>query len=115
MPVPPGIAVTVLPDCPHTPQVHLAPSQVVDIGAPCATCGNAGENWMCCTCGVTLCGRHVNGHMVEHNTTTGHPIACGFMDISFWCYTCEQYLSPQCPALRGYHRALELSKFGETS
>ena len=113
MPSVPAVAVAVLADCPHTPQVALTAHQVIDCNTPCASCANEGENWICATCGVTLCGRHVNGHMLLHREETRHPIACGILDLSFWCYECEEYLAPTNPRLRPYYNALCISKFGE--
>lgn len=31
--------------------------------------------------------------MLEHNAETGHLIAAGFEDLSFWCYGCNSYLN----------------------
>ncbi len=36
--------------------------------------------------------RHVNGHMAVHAATSGHVIAASFIDLSFWCYSCDSYL-----------------------
>lgn len=48
--------------------------------------------------GVVMCGRWRKAHMLKHTTesgsrqsthvmrTAGHRIACGFQDLSFWCY-----------------------------
>lgn len=55
-------------------------------------------------CFHVACGRHANGHMLEHNTQTGHAVVCGLDDLSFWCYKCESYLhhTTMDPILRAY-------------
>jgi hypothetical protein len=105
-------AVTPLDDCPHTSCVHFAPDQVFDLNAPCTTCGNTGENMICLQCGVVACGRHVASHMVSHHDATQHPMVCGMIDLSFWCYECDAYISPSNPRLRQFYAAMHLAKFG---
>eukprot|EP01063_Lacrimia_lanifica_P040488 TRINITY_DN918_c0_g2_i1.p1 TRINITY_DN918_c0_g2~~TRINITY_DN918_c0_g2_i1.p1 ORF type:complete len:702 (+),score=195.46 TRINITY_DN918_c0_g2_i1:129-2234(+) len=101
------------PSCPHTPSLPNPSSLSVDPRAPCGACGNVGENMMCLTCQKVFCGRHVKEHMLEHHDETGHPIVCGFKDLSFWCYPCETYLLPTNPSVAPYHAALYVAKFGE--
>jgi mono-ADP-ribosyltransferase sirtuin 6 len=106
-------AVTPLDDCPHTHECGgFRPNQVIDLEAPCVTCGNIGENMTCLTCGVIACGRHVASHMLAHHEATGHSMVCGFMDISFWCYKCDAYISPSNPRVRPQYCAIHLAKFG---
>jgi mono-ADP-ribosyltransferase sirtuin 6 len=106
-------AVTPLDDCPHTVECKgFRPNQVIDLETPCTSCANVGENMVCLTCGTIECGRFVNSHMLKHNEETGHSMVCGFMDLSFWCYKCEAYISPSNPRLRQFYSALHLAKFG---
>jgi mono-ADP-ribosyltransferase sirtuin 6 len=106
-------AVTPLDDCPHTTTVSgFRANQVIDLQAPCSECGNIGENMVCLTCGLISCGRHVSGHMEQHHDHTGHPMVCGMIDISFWCYKCDSYINESNPRLRQYFAALHLAKFG---
>ncbi|KAM9978758.1 hypothetical protein ACTFIY_012531 [Dictyostelium cf. discoideum] len=58
----------------------------------CHACNDESENWICMTCGVVSCSRHVNGHAGEHFENTKHPISASFSDHSFWCYTCDTYV-----------------------
>ncbi|KAN0041115.1 hypothetical protein ACTFIV_003651 [Dictyostelium citrinum] len=58
----------------------------------CHACDDDSENWICMTCGVVSCSRHVNGHAGEHFENTKHPISASFSDHSFWCYTCDTYV-----------------------
>merc|ERR1712110_142559 len=87
-------------DCPHTGTDVLAIDQIsYDIKAPCSTCGNVGENMLCLGCHAVYCGRHVKQHMLAHHDSTGHPLVCGMIDLSFWCYRCDQYITPSNPRL----------------
>jgi len=58
----------------------------------CCACEANEEVWMCLSCHFIGCGRHAQGHMAMHVEETGHPIALGFDDLSFWCYQCDSYL-----------------------
>ena len=124
-------AVVPLTDCPHTRCVGKDGSLTVDVSAKCVECGVTGENMLCLQCGAVHCGRHVQassligaacipnsthsvqGHAVQHNKQSGHPMICGFADLSFWCYECDQYVCETAPALRPVYHALHLSKFDE--
>ena len=106
-------AVQPLDDCPHTCEcIGFRPNQVVDLAAPCSDCEHVGENMICLTCGHVACGRHVQSHMVAHREKTGHSMVCGFMDISFWCYACDAYISPSNPRIRQFYNAIHMGKFG---
>lgn len=94
-------------DCPHY-ESALNADVTVDIQAPCITCENVGENWLCLTCSQVFCSRYVQGHMVRHNETEGHPIALSFSDASVWCYSCDSYID--APMLRTITRAVEIAK-----
>ncbi|CAE8606328.1 unnamed protein product, partial [Polarella glacialis] len=74
---------------------------------------NEGENMLCLACHEVHCGRHVGQHMLKHNESIGHPLVMGFMDLSFWCYTCEQYIVQTNPRLLPIYAALHTAKFGE--
>lgn len=102
-----------LPDCPHTTDgVKPSGDVVLDLKGPCASCGNVGENMLCLFCHQVHCGRYAKEHMLQHNAATGHPIVCGFLDLSFWCYACENYIDPSNKNLRPYYDALHTAKFG---
>eukprot|EP00755_Sulcionema_specki_P002368 Sspe_Gene.118515::Locus_112155_Transcript_2_3_Confidence_0.500_Length_555::g.118515::m.118515 len=105
-------AVSPLSDCPHTPSVVVSDSMCVDLKSPCGVCGNVGENMMCLACHEVHCGRHVLQHMVAHHEATAHPIVCGFIDLSFWCYPCESYIDPANARLHPVYAALHTAKFG---
>lgn len=80
----------------------------------CGKCPNSSENWMCLQCNKIFCGRFAKGHMVEHNEETGHAIACGLDDLSFWCYKCESYLSHlHIRKIYDLYKELHVVKFGE--
>eukprot|EP01065_Artemidia_motanka_P050424 TRINITY_DN8623_c0_g1_i1.p1 TRINITY_DN8623_c0_g1~~TRINITY_DN8623_c0_g1_i1.p1 ORF type:complete len:562 (+),score=213.65 TRINITY_DN8623_c0_g1_i1:69-1688(+) len=105
-------AVQPVDDCPHTQCVGCADQTTFDPKAPCGTCGNVGENMMCMSCHEVHCGRHVSQHMLAHNTRTKHPIVCGFIDLSFWCYDCDEYIVPTNPKLLPYYAGFHTAKFG---
>lgn len=60
---------------------------------PCKDCQSTQENWICLTCSDVFCSRYVHGHMAAHGASTGHPVAFSFSDGSFWCYTCDSYVT----------------------
>lgn len=72
------------------------------------------ENWLCLTCLLPFCGRFAQQHMVAHFESTGHCIASGLADLSFWCYECDSYINHQTiePVWKVYY-ALHCQKFGE--
>eukprot|EP01064_Diplonema_japonicum_P023458 TRINITY_DN3388_c0_g1_i1.p1 TRINITY_DN3388_c0_g1~~TRINITY_DN3388_c0_g1_i1.p1 ORF type:complete len:510 (+),score=115.67 TRINITY_DN3388_c0_g1_i1:43-1572(+) len=105
-------AVAPISSCEHLKEIRSPAGMTVDPKAPCGCCGNIGENMMCLICHEVHCGRHVNQHMLSHHETTGHNIVCGFIDLSFWCYTCEAYISPSNPTLSPYYVAYHTAKFG---
>eukprot|EP01012_Entosiphon_sulcatum_P007269 TRINITY_DN1364_c0_g1_i1.p1 TRINITY_DN1364_c0_g1~~TRINITY_DN1364_c0_g1_i1.p1 ORF type:complete len:527 (-),score=53.23 TRINITY_DN1364_c0_g1_i1:70-1602(-) len=104
-------AVSPLADCPHTEMV-VPPSVSANCRAKCHECGNVGENMLCLGCSFVGCGRHVRKHMLAHHERTQHPIVCGFVDLSFWCYPCESYIDPNQASLEPYYKAYHLAKFG---
>jgi NAD-dependent histone deacetylase SIR2 len=106
-------AVTPIKHCVHCESVCFRPETVLDLNAPCELCSNVGENMQCLTCFRVLCGRHVQGHMLEHHDSTGHPLVVGFADLSFWCYPCEAYVEPANKHLRLLYHLLHQSKFEE--
>jgi len=106
-------AVQPVSDCPHT-CTHVLPADgfTFDPRARCQTCGNVGENMLCLACHAIHCGRHVGQHMLAHNAATSHPMVCGFIDLSFWCYNCDTYISPSNAKLSPYYAAMHTAKFG---
>jgi len=109
-----------IPGCDHVDAVIQATSThrvELDVRAPCSgtlsdgtACGNLGENMQCLSCGVVRCGRHVHGHMMNHYADTTHPLICGYVDSTFWCYECDSYIAPRNPKLEAWRVALSLSK-----
>lgn len=51
------------------------------------------ENWLCLTSLKVNCARYVRGHAAEHNKQTGHSLSFSFSDASFWCYSCDHYVT----------------------
>lgn len=79
-----------------------------------ADCDNTTENWACLTCKKVLCGRFAKGHMVKHNKETGHKVAVGIGDLSFWCYGCRSYLHHLAiRPIYDIYGVFHLAKFGE--
>ncbi|OMJ72973.1 hypothetical protein SteCoe_28457 [Stentor coeruleus] len=78
-------------DCPHIASILENPGER-RISNPCQECGDLKENWICIQCGNIYCSRYVNGHMLEHNQNSSHPIALSFTDLSFWCFACDSYI-----------------------
>lgn len=69
----------------------------------CKDCDLKENLWLCLTCGNLGCGRTQymgaapgNNHQVEHNKTTGHPVAVKLGSISaegnadIYCYACDE-------------------------
>jgi uncharacterized UBP type Zn finger protein len=80
----------------------------------CCQCDNASENWLCLQCHGFRCGRFARGHARAHFASTGHSIACGLEDLSFWCYSCESYLHHlSMQPVFSMYKTLHLLKFGE--
>ena len=80
----------------------------------CCECDSAAENWLCLQCHAFRCGRFARGHARDHFTASGHSIACGLDDLSFWCYSCESYLHHlSMQPVFSMYQTLHLLKFGE--
>ena len=110
-------------NCPH---IHfINPGDVIGningtrIAEGCQTCGEAEENWLCLTCNSLLCGRMKNQHMLQHaeaslfanfDNPTEHILCASLMDLSFWCYACNSYVTS--PVLTPIFNELHLVKFG---
>ena len=81
--------------CPHVEEhVNLAVPATLNMETSCSIseCENKTENWICLKCHAICCPRHANGHMAAHGVSSQHHIACGFGDLSFWCYQCNIFL-----------------------
>eukprot|EP01061_Rhynchopus_euleeides_P027172 TRINITY_DN44256_c0_g1_i1.p1 TRINITY_DN44256_c0_g1~~TRINITY_DN44256_c0_g1_i1.p1 ORF type:complete len:534 (+),score=211.02 TRINITY_DN44256_c0_g1_i1:78-1679(+) len=98
--------------CPHCPGIISPEALTVDLKASCSECGNVGENMLCLGCHTVCCGRHVKQHMLAHHEATSHPMVCGFIDLSFWCYPCEAYIAPSNKHVMPYYAAFHMAKFG---
>lgn len=105
-------AVTPLSWCPHLSEVRPVPPTGLDSQAPCSSCGDISENWVCLTCYQVECSRFVNEHMLYHRLETDHNLVLSYSDISVWCYCCDHYVDN--PALLEAKNAAHLSKFGES-
>jgi len=108
-------AVEPLASCPHLEtgvDTKLGPDTNPRARCKQDGCGNIGENMVCLQCGVIMCGRHVRGHMKRHGEETGHPLVMGFVDLSFWCYSCDAYIKPDHPKLAPFYRAYHEARFG---
>ncbi|KAG5445094.1 Histone deacetylase 6 [Clonorchis sinensis] len=103
-------AVTPLSWCPHLTSVHNNPEWNPNIRETCNRCTNQTENWVCLTCYSVFCGRYANSHMVEHFTSTRHPLVLSFADLSSWCYECEAYVHNE--ALSEAKQTAHRAKFG---
>jgi len=109
-------------DCPHVhtrsalhetlPALTLEEAERL-IHSPCWNCEEVQENWFCLGCCALACSRYKNSHMVAHNADhKDHPLAISLVDLSFWCYQCEEYVIS--PKLTNVHDLLYLAKFKET-
>lgn len=95
-----GFAVDPKKDCPHfKPEYKDALMNTFMkfkgdlVNQKCVDCENMGENWICLECQEIFCSRFVKSHMVSHNEKTKHPISFSFSDASFWCYSCDSYIT----------------------
>lgn len=114
-------------------KVQLLPAERLVFGRPCSK-GCAGqENWLCLSCGETLCGRYSNKHSLQHWKQTqgaeettitvaaaaagakafGHCVAIGLSDLSAWCYQCDSYV--EHARLRPLMNQMQRLKFGESA
>eukprot|EP00606_Chrysophyceae_sp_TOSAG23-5_P000897 GSChrysophyteH2.ASY1.ANO1.1738.1 assembled CDS len=95
-----------------------------DKTAPCVDCEehNSVENWLCLTCGVTLCSRYQKGHGLSHfeQSCQGkedpedppHCVHLSFSDLSVWCHCCDSYIKHN--SLLKILVYAEAAKFGTT-
>ena len=92
--------------CEHTLMLEQEPGKTIAFGdlGHCRQCDLKENLWLCLTCGNLGCGRKNfmgmgppgNGHQVEHNQATGHPVAVklgsltaeGTADVH--CYACDE-------------------------
>ena len=74
-------------------------------------CENIGENWVCLKCGLVGCSRYKNSDMMRHQEETEHQIALSFSDLSFWCYSCNEYI--MADALHALLQMFSKKKFGD--
>ena len=93
-------------ECDHTFFLEQEPARHIaggDLGH-CNKCDLKENLWLCLTCGNLGCGRKNfmnigppgNGHQVEHNEATGHPVAVKLGSITaegkadVHCYACDE-------------------------
>ncbi len=103
-------AVIPLTECPHLVEVKPLKEEI-DVHRPCKECDSKRENWICLTCYHVFCSRFVKSHMVEHYEKTKHSMVLSFSDLSFWCYSCDAYITNSL--LEGVKTSASISKFGE--
>eukprot|EP01138_Halocafeteria_seosinensis_P003217 gb/GECG01003291.1/.p1 GENE.gb/GECG01003291.1/~~gb/GECG01003291.1/.p1 ORF type:complete len:157 (+),score=17.81 gb/GECG01003291.1/:1-471(+) len=72
------------------------------------------EIWICLKCGAIKCSRYANRHMLEHERQNTHCVAASYVDLSLWCFQCEDYLDFfSIPVLHEPVRQLHQLKFNE--
>ena len=83
-------------NCPHISYNNLFPlsefSNIYFHLLKCENCSEDFELWICLTCAKSFCGRYKNNHTYLHyesNNKTSHNIFLSFLDLSIWCYQCE--------------------------
>ena len=77
---------------------------------------NEEECWLCLKCHKILCGRYGNQHMMLHCTETNveHCMAMGIKDLSFWCYSCENYINHlSVEKVWSFYSVAHTARFGE--
>jgi len=76
----------------------------------CSICHDIRENWYCLKCGERFCGRYINAHGLEHFKDSGHPYFASLVDLSVWCYHCNEYVVHKLlePIINEVH----IAKFG---
>jgi len=103
-----GFAVYPLTWCPHLSSLPSEESlaESIDTKAPCQECRDTKENWLCLHCFQTNCSRYINEHQLSHSSSSGHPLALSFSDLSVWCFVCDSYVDNQqlYPAKNKAHR-----------
>mmetsp|Transcript_83586 Transcript_83586/g.183808 ORF Transcript_83586/g.183808 Transcript_83586/m.183808 type:complete len:227 (-) Transcript_83586:221-901(-) len=111
-----GVQVIPRSDCPHLASHDIVIADKLKENPAnfrCSTCGED-EVWYCLFCGVMLCSRYKNRHMVEHCEKESHCVALSFSDLSFWCFECSAYLNAfDITKLHGVFTAAHIGKFGE--
>jgi hypothetical protein len=109
-----AFSVTPLKSCPHVQSVKDMKAVMSSAHKnQCQKCGVEKENWICFATGKCLCGRYVQGHMLQHATETGHSVCISLEDLSVWCFKCEAYLDPfAIIPVREVFSALHEEKFG---
>jgi len=113
---PVGFSVQPRENCPHF-NTHVVLGVASKIATAfhentCGVCADKSENWVCLSCGKTLCSRYVNGHASEHAENSGHLIVLSFSDLSVWCYGCSDYIKDQFLTTM-FVGELYKAKFGE--
>jgi len=101
-------------DCPHVFDgaamvAAYSVRRVLSEGG-CSVCSDPRENWYCLKCAERFCGRYIKGHAKAHFDETSHPYFLSFVDLSVWCYKCDQYILSELlmPLVNEVH----LAKFG---
>lgn len=95
-----------LTPCEHTLCLEQEPSRIIPSGelGHCNQCELNENLWLCLTCGNLGCGRKQfgnvgpkgNGHQLDHNKSTGHPVAVKLGSITaegnadIYCYACDE-------------------------
>jgi len=109
-----GFSVNPKRDCPHfSSQTRISLVNEIECAYKtncCNTCKDSSENWYCLSCGQIYCSRYVKGDAQKHFDETQHSVATSFSDLSFWCYSCDDYITH--PNLDPFLETLTMAKFG---
>lgn len=112
-------------DCKHVAQLsfdklYASPLDDKRYKKGCECCGEPEENWLCLHCNRLLCGRMKQQHMLLHAQGTLeknsdiHDVVCAsLMDLSFWCFSCDSYVTS--PKLTPIFNHLHKLKFNENA
>jgi len=81
--------------CRHIKNIHANLKLPVNklFNLECEICHSSEDNYICLTCGVALCSRKVNQHMVLHFTqNNSHYLALSCKNFLPYCYQCSSYV-----------------------
>ncbi|KAI9009111.1 hypothetical protein DFJ74DRAFT_686848 [Hyaloraphidium curvatum] len=84
----------------------------------CRDCRAHGPSlWTCLACGETFCGRYEAAHGLAHHKLTGHAATINPLDLSTFCYECDDYVGSHDelldPVRQVIRRAIDPDDFGD--